>query len=426
MRPSTMQPIHVLTLIAIGAGTALSKHTHSRPANLFVTSYSGTLTTLQLSKTGQNASYALNNVSVDLGCNPSPSSLTLDKPNDTLFCVGEAAAGGPGSLTAYNIQNGTLALRSTLMTAPGPVWGGLYGGDAGTKAIALSQYGAGGVAPYSISSNLTLHAITPNVTFPAPKPPGPVTESQSASHPHTVMLDPTGKYLVANDLGADLVHVFSFDAATGALKEANPPLSMKPGTGPRFAAFSVKGNDTFMYLVSELSAQLFGFKVTYPPTGGLSFQQLFATDTVGGQKVPQKVAPAEVRIAPDNKYLIVANRNDTAFSLPNPDPKNSTAIPSDSLAVYSLAANGSATFLQLWPAGGSYARSISMNRKGNLLAVGLQQDGRIAVLRRDVKTGLLGRPVAWYQNAGVGQVTSVKWGNAAANDDGLLGMDEGC
>ncbi|KAL9054954.1 MAG: hypothetical protein Q9162_003809, partial [Coniocarpon cinnabarinum] len=377
-------------LTLLGAGTALSQ-------NLFVTSYSGALTTLQLLPTDKKGSYQLTNVSVNLGCQPSPSQLIVDKAHDSLWCIGENAAGGNGSLTAYNIMNGTLAQRSNSVTYPGPVWGQLYGKKTDpVRGLALAHYGDKGVSTWSVANDLTFTPILPNITFPNPNPPGPVKASQSASHPHATILDPTGQFIVVPDLGTDLVHVFTFDGHTGALKEAGKPLKTDAGMGPRHAAFTVQGKTTIMYLVGELNAKLNGYTVQYPgnPTDGLKFTQIYSNTTLGDTKSKNPVAPAEVNISPCNGFLTVSNRNDSTFLLENPDSKNTTKVPSDSLATYKIQPDGKLNFVQLWPAGGSFPRDFEISKRGDMVAVGLQNDGRVVVFSRDVNKGTIGRPIA--------------------------------
>ena len=63
--------------------------------------------------------------------------------------------------------------------------------------------------------------------------------------------------------------------------------------------------------------------------------------------------------------------------------------------------------MQLAPAGGRFPRQFSVNRDGTLVAVGLQFDGRVVIIERDVKDGTFGKVVA---EVGVlGQVTAVIW-----------------
>lgn len=64
-------------------------------------------------------------------------------------------------------------------------------------------------------------------------------------------------------------------------------------------------------------------------------------------------------------------------------------------------------FKQLAPAGGRFPRQFSVNKKGDLVAVGLQLDGRVVVLQRHVRSGRLGEFVASVEV--YGEVTSVIW-----------------
>ena len=80
---------------------------------------------------------------------------------------------------------------------------------------------------------------------------------------------------------------------------------------------------------------------------------------------------------------------------------------SDSLATFALNYDGTLTYKQLWPAGGSFPRHFSMNLAGDLVAVGLQMSSRVVILSRNITTGLLGNAVA--ESDVDGQVTCVRW-----------------
>lgn len=91
-------------------------------------------------------------------------------------------------------------------------------------------------------------------------------------------MDPTGKYLLVPDLGADQVHVYTFDPKT--LKTtAKTPLKVPGGYGPRHLAFATRGDKTFMYLMNELVNMIIGYEVSY--SNGVQFKQLFAQGTRG-------------------------------------------------------------------------------------------------------------------------------------------------
>ena len=98
---------------------------------------------------------------------------------------------------------------------------------------------------------------------------------------------------------------------------------------------------------------------------------------------------------PDHKFLIVSSRGEKLLTIPNFDAANSTALPSDPLISYSIdAATGALTLVQTAPAGGVNPRGFSLNKKGSLVVSALQDDNRVVIIERDVKTGKLGKIVA--------------------------------
>ena len=56
--------------------------------------------------------------------------------------------------------------------------------------------------------------------------------------------------------------------------------------------------------------------------------------------------------------------------------------------------DGTLVFVQLWPSGGLFPRQFSIDSTGTLVAVGNQNSQNVAILLRDVATGLIGEPVA--------------------------------
>lgn len=112
--------------------------------------------------------------------------------------------------------------------------------------------------------------------------------------------------------------------------------------------------------------------------------------------------------SPDHRFLLTSSRNATLFMIKNFDLNNSTKIPSDTLQTWSIDdSTGKLTFKQLAPAGGSYPRQFSVNRKGTLAAVGLQEDSRVVIIDRNATTGLYGDFVASINLPG--EITSVVW-----------------
>lgn len=374
--------------------------------NLFVSDYSGVITTLNLSE--KNGSYSLVKTYSNDGCAPNPSWLTIDANRGLLFCMNEGLTSPNGSLSSFTINtDGSLEHVQNTTTPNGPVSGIIYGHPAGQRGIVLAHYGGSAVSAWKLNGSGKFSA-NQEFFYTLPQP-GPDAARQDAPHEHEAITDPTGQYILVPDLGADLVRLFSWSADSLKLKEL-ASLKAAPGSGPRHAAFytpsGLAGSTTYMYLAAELAGTVTAYAVTYLPNNtGLAFKELSTQPTTGIYTLHRRNAPAEVHISPDNRFLLISNRNDSSFSLPRP---NGTMIASDSLSTFALSPEtGDLTFHQLWAAGGNFPRHFSMSATGNLVAVGLQNDQAVVVLERDVQSGLIGEPVARISVPG--NVTNVAW-----------------
>lgn len=203
------------------------------------------------------------------------------------------------------------------------------------------------------------------------------------------------------------MRIFHIDNVTSLLTP-QAPINVPAGSGPRHGTFLKTDNgDTYFYLISELANTVASYNVTYT-SAGLSFQQTSIIGTYGDQPTPVGAASAEAILSPDHRFLLTSSRNATLFMIKNFDLNNSTKIPSDTLQTWSIDdSTGKLTFKQLAPAGGSYPRQFSVNRKGTLAAVGLQEDSRVVIIDRNATTGLYGDFVASINLPG--EITSVVW-----------------
>lgn len=363
--------------------------------NLYVSSYNNKITTLSLTQDSSSRSYALSETHTSSACPDSPSWLQIDTTRSLLFCVNEGFNTVNGSISSLSISSdGSLSEINVLDTPPGPVNSAYF---ANRRGLAIADYEGAAISTYSVSSTGKLAHLEDVFFSPA--------SNGNPPNPHQVVLDPTGQYLLVPDLGSDLIRVFAFDSDSLKLQTLDP-LVAAPGSGPRHLTFwipdNTPGGTTFMYLVSELAATVTSYAVTYS-SSGLSFKELGSEPATGTTTtLPQKNAPAEIRVSPDNRFLLISNRNDTASMLPNGGK-------SDSLSTFKLDSEDGklGDVLQLWPAGGSFPRSFEINKAGDLVAVGLQNSGAVVIIARDVESGLLGDEVARAEIDG--EVTSVVW-----------------
>ncbi|KAM3464842.1 hypothetical protein MY5147_007616 [Beauveria neobassiana] len=398
-----MARLHFAALLLAAAATGTSAAGCGGGSGLlYVSSYAGTITTLNTtakSSTGASSKYpTIQAVASNEGCKTSPSWLTLDHAGAQLFCVDESLPTPGGSLSSYRTNtDGSLSPIGKVTTAPGPVSGVFYGSRG--HGFAIAHYGGSAFTTWDISDPANIKNVD-TVKFTEPAGPKP---EQNAPHPHETVLDPTDRYIVVPDLGADLVRLFSFDNET--LKTtALDPLKAKAGSGPRHAAFAVTGDKTYMYLVTELGNTIVGYEVTYDDT--IHFTEIFDIGVHGeGRAVPTTAAASEIVVSPDNKFLVVSSRRENSTQIPSFDDQTKQ-IDSDPIINFSIDENtGKLTFLQEVSAGGRFPRHFSMNKAGTKIAVGLQTEGRVVVIQRDPESGKLGDFESFANIAG--DITSV-------------------
>ncbi|KAL8849072.1 MAG: hypothetical protein Q9221_005916 [Calogaya cf. arnoldii] len=416
--------------------TALVATTSVSATKLYVSSYDGNITTFDFTKTA-NASYNLALIDKNPDCAPNPSWLQLDLKNRNLFCLNENFASTTnGSLVSFKLaEEGKTSpslkkITNSTIPAAAPVHSALYNGKNGTQLLAVAHY-INALSTYTITPSTAQFTLSQHFNFTGPA--GPVPIRQAVPRPHQIIIDPMKKYIVVPDLGSDIIRIFYINPTTLQLSE-RPSIPVPKGAGPRHGVFHLtpratkSRGATHFYLLTEISAQILSFDVAYlPNNGGMTFtpigKAVWAYGSGAGLDpiVAKGLAPAEITVGylrNGATQLIVSNRNATFFSnVKNPDPKNSTAIVSDSLATFSLtspskmAANSTASIGEgkLTPAGGLYPRSFSISPNGDMIAIGLQTSGRVAVFHRCMDTGAIGKEaVAAYE--GLGEVSSVVWG----------------
>ncbi|KAK4448702.1 Lactonase, 7-bladed beta-propeller-domain-containing protein [Podospora aff. communis PSN243] len=331
-------------------------------------------------------------------CGSEPTWLTLDKAKGVLYCLNEGW-GGAASITSYKTSaSGSLSTLDVLSVLKSPVSSTLFGADKSKLAVAYYDTSAFGTFDVSNPSDLKL---LKQETYSL-SGPGTVPERQDAPHLHDAVLDPTGQFLVVPDLGADLLRIYQVtDAVSGA--SAVGAVKAVPGSGPRHVAFATAGDKTYLYSTNELSNTITGYRVDYKCDAIPEFTSLFTFSTHGpGGSVPAGTKSAEIEVSPDQKFLIVSSRGEGLLKIPSFDPASPAEIVSDPLVSFAInGTTGALTHVQTAPAGGRNPRGFSLNKAGTLVVSALQDDNRVVVIERDVKTGLLGKIVA-HATVGVG------------------------
>ncbi|MFL6533290.1 MAG: lactonase family protein [Pseudomonas sp.] len=325
------------------------------------------------SRTGQLDANPLQVVKAD-----NPSWLTLSKDMTRLFVVNENGPGQKdpvGKVSSYAIDPKTheLSLINQVQSLGNEPTHSSLSLDG--QHLLVSNYSVlenpGGtlvVLPVGVDGKLA-----PVVQAGGHQPSRVNSERQKSGHVHSVVPSPDGKYVFANDLGADKVFVYRYDPKANPempLTPADPPfVQLPPGSGPRHLLFS--GDGKHAWLTMEMAAQVAVFDYQ---DGRLTQRQL--VNLADGKPQPGKAAAA-LHASRDGKFLYVSNRGTT-----------------NELLVFAIDPTaGTLKELQRRSVEGDHPREFSLDPSEKFILVANQKSNQIVVIERDSKTGLLGKTV---------------------------------
>lgn len=290
---------------------------------------------------------------------PSPSFLVRHPTQPVLYAVNELTDGeisawrvGPdGALDPLGSQSTGGAEPCHLAVLPD-----------GAHLVA-ANYGGGSVAVFPLDPQGSPGERTDLVVHEGH---GPDPERQEWAHTHMVSPGSGRGPLLAVDLGTDSVYRYDLDGASGRLVPRRPRIRTAPGTGPRHLARHPDGRRC--YLVGELDASVVAYELT--DDGALHQRgRVEASERTG------HVQPSEVAVAPDGRFLYVANRG------------------VGTLAVFTLAGELPELVAEV-DTGGEWPRHFAL--VGDHLYVADERADMVRVFRRDADTGVpapVGEPV---------------------------------
>jgi 6-phosphogluconolactonase len=139
---------------------------------------------------------------------------------------------------------------------------------------------------------------------------------------HSILPDPSNRFVFAACLGGDAVMMFRFDAAGGDLAPNLPDRAgVKPKAGPRHLRFHPDGKR--LYLVNELDGSVVVFD--FDSTKGTLRAKQTTTAVPLGYK--DKVWAADIHVTPDGKYVYASERGTSTLAGFAVDPAQGTLRP---------------------------------------------------------------------------------------------------
>jgi 6-phosphogluconolactonase len=291
-----------------------------------------------------------------------PSFVAVHPNQRYLYAVAEANG---GAVSAFSIdpKTGKLTLLNTVSSkGSGPCYVRV---DRTGKSVLVANYNSGTVAVLPIDADGKLRESTSFVQHA-----GTVADKkrQGGPHAHSFNPSPDNRFAVAADLGLDELLVYRFDAVAGTITPNDPPYTkVAPRSGPRHFAFHPNGK--YAYAINEISCTVTAFD--YDAKAGV-LKEIQTTSTLPKDvKVTDALSTAEVQVHPSGKFLYGSNRVH------------------DTIAVFSIAPNGTLTLVENVGTQGKVPRNFSIDPSGSFLLAANQDSNTIVVFRIDKKTGRL-------------------------------------
>ena len=243
-----------------------------------------------------------------LGGLENPSLFTLRRDNAVLYSV----HGGRNLVSAFarDPVSGRLSLLNQVDCGGGnPVDSAL---DPTERFLVVGNYGAGEVAVLPLQADGRLCPVSQTVALTGT--PGPDPVHQASSHPHAVIFDQSGRYVVVPDKGFDNTFFFRFE--NGRLHPADPAWhESKRGAAPRHTAFHA--HLPVLYVNNELDSTVTVFDWD-PDRGRIAEVQVLSTIPDGHDG---RNTTAEIAASPCGRFLYVSNRGQDSVVLFEVDPK---------------------------------------------------------------------------------------------------------
>ena len=283
-------------------------------------------------------------------------------PTLPIVYVANDVAGKDGSVIAYGVNRDTGALTRINEVDAGGIGTTHLWLDAPSSTLIAANFFSGSATSLAVNTDGSVGALASTVKETGSGP----HKRQTKAHAHGIALDPTGRWALVSDLGADRVFVYGFDRASRALAPASDEhaYAVAPGSGPHHSAFSPDGR--FVYTLDELTAdvQVLRWDAAAARLSAVQSLAIGSADYKGGK------SGAELLVSRDGRFVYVEDRGENTI-----------------VAYARDAATGQLSLLQRVASGGDKPWALAIDPSGRWMLVA--NAAKVSLFRIDAAAGTL-------------------------------------
>ena len=276
-------------------------------------------------------------------------SYALPAEGQNIYAVSEI--GAESGAYSFNMEeNGLAQTAYKQQTGADPCFVLLYDGG---KYMMTADYSGGSISAFPIENGV-IGNLCASLSFTGE---GPDKSRQESSHIHQLKELPSqnGKWILASDLGADVIRLAAFDGGNGTLNHIKD-IPCPAGSGPRHLEFNE--DYTILYCIAELSGEVLVYAISQEdPIPSLNLIQQIQADEVNAR------GSADIHIHPTGKWLYTSHR-----------------IDNDGISVFSILPDGTLEKIG-YTRTGRHPRNFMITDDGAYLLVACRDDKLVQVFR---------------------------------------------
>ena len=303
--------------------------------------------------------------------------------NNHLYAVNETE---PGTISAFNITTDnhlSLSANGSVSSAGNnPV----YLAADNYQRLFAANYGtalgtSSGISAFNLNASGTIIQPYQTLTY---KESSIDPDRQGGSHTHSVnvLTINNQELLLSIDLGADKLHVYTVQT-NGALVEQST-IDTTPGSGPRHLTSMENNGSAYIYVANELNSTIDVYVLNI---NDYSLKHIQNIISYNAPLTATRNYPAEIMLGSNHKYLYVSNRG------------------MDNIAQFRVQSDGKLSYIDQYPAHGTFPRDFDIDPSGNLLVSANQTSGDLSIFLINQLTGAL----TFTQNIKIPSAVTIKF-----------------